>query len=153
MSITGYYSSIKRLEEGKWYPFIFVKHAMLCDKSEYMILEDPYGIRHTIDFEPYKNYGLEVSGTIMCKVDKINCTGRLFLEPQHPCYEEGKTYLFNCNAVIETEEGPLILVSDCYNNPVNIPIANKNHQLKNESGKISAIVTAIHKGKLELSIE
>ncbi|MCK9617902.1 MAG: hypothetical protein M0R21_08725 [Lentimicrobiaceae bacterium] len=67
---------------------------LLADNSEYFVLEDPTDMRHLVPSCYYKKYDFTMGQTLRCRVDKINCTGKIFLEPQHPFYREGKIYYF-----------------------------------------------------------
>ncbi|MCF8378341.1 MAG: hypothetical protein K9H49_02115 [Bacteroidales bacterium] len=83
-----------KLTEGYTYPFIISGKVTLPDGSEQIILKDPNGVKHLLDAEPYKNYGFRNKQTIRCHIDKINCTGRIFIEPEHPHYTVGEKYNF-----------------------------------------------------------
>jgi hypothetical protein len=82
-----------KLQEGKDYTFIMVRITDL-DGVSYFVLEGPDGRRYLLNMERYKGYGIESGKEIICRVDKINCKGELFLEPQHPVYREGESYPF-----------------------------------------------------------
>lgn len=62
------------------------------DGNRYLILEDAQGYRFLQDYTPYASYGLKPDTKITCRVDKINCNGKIFLEPAHPWFEEGEYY-------------------------------------------------------------
>lgn len=62
------------------------------DGNRYLILEDAKGYRFLQDYKPYAGYGLKPGTKITCRVDKVNCNGKIFLEPAHPWFEEGKYY-------------------------------------------------------------
>lgn len=83
-----------KLSEGLILEFKVLNIVKLQDGRDYYILEDPNGVKHFIDAEFYANYGIVAGNKIMCKVAKINCTGRIILEPIHPIYLEGQTYYF-----------------------------------------------------------
>lgn len=84
----------KKLKQGKWYPFVFREMILLADNSEYMVMEDTAGMRHLLPSCYYKLYEFQKGQTIRCKVDKISCSGKIYLEPQHPFYHERKKYPF-----------------------------------------------------------
>ncbi|MFZ4706212.1 MAG: hypothetical protein ACOYMF_09435 [Bacteroidales bacterium] len=89
MTTPGYYNTGKRLEVGKHYLFQVISIVTLQDGQAYYILEDPFKIRHFLLCKNYKDYGVENGQSIACKVDKINCTGRVYLNPNHPHNSEG----------------------------------------------------------------
>ena len=83
-----------KLTEGKFYTFTVTGRIVLPDQSEQFVLVDPNGIKHLIDAEPYDRYSLLRRNEIRCRVDKINCSGKIYLEPEHPFYTIGNSYSF-----------------------------------------------------------
>lgn len=124
MSSPGYYKQGKKLEEGATYIFKYIKLVTLSDDQEYMILEDQYNIRHTVPYNYYINYKLTIGTEVECKVDKINCTGRVFLEPKHPLYREGEVYNFTTN-IVNIENTNRTAIVDCFNNIIDVNINDK----------------------------
>lgn len=90
-------------ELGQWYDFVIKNKLNLPDNTTNLVLTDIKGVMHLLPYALYASYGLEPGQIIRCKVDKINCTGKVFLEPAHPRYTEGETYLFRRVSVIEAE--------------------------------------------------
>ena len=82
------------LEQGKKYLFYFQKKVFLSGDVEYFVAIDPFGDKHLIPTEHYTAYHLKTGEKYLCKVDKINCLGRIFIEPPHPFFEEGESYAF-----------------------------------------------------------
>lgn len=82
-----------KLEEGKDYAFKTIRITTL-ENVHYFVMEGPDGRRYLLDMERYAGYGIEPGHDIICRVDKINCKGELFLEPMHPIYCEGESYTF-----------------------------------------------------------
>lgn len=82
-----------KLKEGKDYTFKTIRVTAL-DEVSYFVLEGPDGRRYLLDQERYEGYGIAPGEDVTCRVDKINCKGELFLEPQHPVYREGESYPF-----------------------------------------------------------
>jgi hypothetical protein len=81
-----------KLVEGKTYIFqVDGTISLTGDKSFYKLI-DPNGVNHLLDHTIYRNYGFGLDDKIKCRVDKINCTGRIFLEPEHPFYKLGENY-------------------------------------------------------------
>jgi len=83
-----------KLQEGMILDFLLKAVITLQDQKQYFILEDPDGMKHFLEEEPYQHYHLKTGSYIRCRVDKINCTGRVFLEPEHPYYKTGAIYHF-----------------------------------------------------------
>lgn len=91
----------------QWYDFIFRNIIYLPDGSSSMVLVDSKGKKYLVPYKMYSHYGLVNGQIISCKVDKINCTGKVFLEPKHPFYNEGEIYTFHKNDIqsVEKEDG------------------------------------------------
>ncbi len=83
-----------RLTEGHSYPFHILKVVSLAPDEEWFVMQDPNGYKILVPKDFYHQYGFAPGQTITCRVDKINCNGRMFLEPAHPHYTEGNIYDF-----------------------------------------------------------
>jgi hypothetical protein len=83
------------LTQGKTYKFKIAKETVLPDGENHFVLMASDKSRHLLPFKLYGNYSFKVGQTIKCRIDKINCTGRIFLEPEHPLYKEKETYLMH----------------------------------------------------------
>lgn len=90
-----------RLEQNQFYLFKLLKQTVSPDGNEYYVVVDPIGNKHLIPVEYYSLYNLEIGKSYLCKVDKINCLGRVFIEPPHPIYKENKSYLFGYLKIIK----------------------------------------------------
>jgi hypothetical protein len=122
MTTAGYLNSKKKLEEGKLYPFRVHNMAALQDERVYFILEDPFGIRHLLPSWFYTEYGITIGQTINCFVDKINCTGRVYLEPEHPYYSRGCTYEFRLLSTqkYEKRRKSKLILADIFNAEIDV---------------------------------
>ena len=118
MQYPGYNNSKILLTEGNWFPFRVHNLLQLQDNEWYYILEDINGLRHFISAEYYKKYGFKPGDEISCKIDKINCTGRMFLEPRHPHYNEGETYSFEL-VKYPIKDDPQIVIGFRSGSPIN----------------------------------
>ncbi len=108
------------LEEGRKYCFRVLKVITLHDNNKYFVIESEYKNKYLLNCALYKNYDIETGTTIRCKVDKINCSGRTFLEPEHPYLTENKEYVFEIKRVEELiddegENEQTLIVTDSYN--------------------------------------
>ena len=72
------------LKENGFYVFRVIKRITLPDESRFFVLESPFNTRHLLPAEFYEKYDIMPGKNIRCRVDKINCVGRIFLEPGHP---------------------------------------------------------------------
>jgi hypothetical protein len=88
------YKEVRKLNPGSVYKFQILKKIRFPDRKTYFVLRDPFGDKHLLPTKPYKSYQIEPGNTLFCHVDKINCQGRLFLEPLHPRYHIGNEYFF-----------------------------------------------------------
>lgn len=84
---------MEELKVGNDYIFKKIKETVIAGE-EFLIVEDPFGDRHMIPMRVYKDYEIDKSDTIKCYVDKINCRGQIFLEPEHPYYKRGSVHDF-----------------------------------------------------------
>jgi hypothetical protein len=65
------------------------------------VLTGPGKKKYLLEEQYYTHYHLQIGQRIRCHVDKMNCSGRIFLEPQHPYYVVRKTYDFPVTRVSE----------------------------------------------------
>ncbi|HVN58023.1 MAG TPA: hypothetical protein VMT63_06985 [Bacteroidales bacterium] len=106
-------------QEDQEYDFIVGRKITAPDNSEHIILTGPDERKFLIPAANYLSYGLSAGQAKKCRVDRINCRGEIFLEPENPWYHEGQYYFFrvarretrtnfsgkNINAVIVSDRG------------------------------------------------
>jgi len=81
-------------EEGKEYSFVISDIIHLPD-NDYFVIEYSDGRKFMMRKSFYNdNYSLATGKKIICRVDKINCTGKIFFEPIHPYYSNGDKDVF-----------------------------------------------------------
>jgi hypothetical protein len=80
------------LQEGETYHFLYYKTTVFPDGEEYYILESPFKSKHLLPKKTYAHYNFKLNQEIKCIVDKINCSSRIFLEPEHPVYKINGVY-------------------------------------------------------------
>lgn len=118
-----------KLEEGELYTFRILKHLNF-EGEQFYILETPLKNRITIPAEPYKKYQLKIGEELRCKVDKISCSGKMYLEPEHPFYKVGETYWFDI-VEIKTIKSlysgfiKMIYCKDKLDNLIEIPVTSE----------------------------
>jgi hypothetical protein len=83
-----------KLKEKSTYNFRVIRLITLPDDSKCWVLTHDGDDRYLLPAEYYAEYPIREEMALKCRVDKINCTGRIFLEPEHPWYREGEKYLF-----------------------------------------------------------
>lgn len=154
MTTAGYYNSGKRLEEGKTYPFIVLNIVTLQDERAYFILEDPFKIRHLLPSWFYIYYGIQVGQTISCIVDKINCTGRVYLEPEHPHYTKGCVYDFQLLSIQKNEKRKKlkIIFKDLFGNEIEVDCLADLEAIIRELQYVECTIEYVRKGKPVLVI-
>lgn len=79
---------MSKLEEGKMYRF-FVDKILTLPDDNYFLLIDEWNKKHLLPQKYYTNYSIKIGTHINCHVNKINCNGKIFLEPEHPIYKMG----------------------------------------------------------------
>jgi len=146
------------LKEGKSYDFEIRKLIKLSDEQNYFILIGPYGKKYLMFDSYYLGYGMKSGDTINCKVNKINCNGKIFLEPAHPYYKIGQEYEFEFTAIKEIENSKkvkqcILFVNDPYKSTAFIPGIEKSVYKKYLSGKVIAKVENIKKARLYLKVD
>lgn len=156
MRIRNLTVSNSRLTEGEYYPFLIIKKMEMGSES-YFVMQDPLGYKILMPSHFYIHYGFEPGQTITCRVDKINCNGRMYLEPMHPFYKEGEVYNFKVSDVgirinILDEPEYYIIVEDIFDQKWTVKVYSKQAiELKPEI--IRCRLERIKKGKLFLSLE
>ncbi|NSW46298.1 MAG: hypothetical protein HPY79_10845 [Bacteroidales bacterium] len=84
---------MEQLKEGKAYIF-FVEKILKLPDDDYFVLVDEWNRKYLLTQKFYKNYNIEIGKKITCYVNKINCNGKIFLEPEHPIYKVGNIDIF-----------------------------------------------------------
>ncbi len=154
MTTPGWYNEGKKLNEGEIYPFRFIKIIPLSDNMNYMLMEDPFGIRHLMPYEYYIQYNLLPGSMVNCRVDKINCTGRVFLEPEHPYYKTGSAFNFEITGFQDDafqKTMRVITVRDVFGNEIYLE-ANDESLPMLQKGTLCCMVEGFKKGKPVLRI-
>jgi hypothetical protein len=140
-----------KLSEGKEYKFLVEKELTLPDNSRHFLLNGPDLNKYLIPFSRYSHYGILPGTVIKCRIDRINCKGEVFLEPQSPWYSEGKSYYF----IVAGTEGrtnskgirqKVIVVIDKVGNKISVPLDSPT-EYPVKGTKIKLRVVRISKGK------
>ena len=131
--------SIKRIDESE---------------DEFFVLQHPNGGKFLLPYQPYKDYCIQVGASITCRIDKINCSGKIYVEPVHPIYKEEEEYLFKVISANQTslptgDFMDILVVDDCYGNKIDVFVSNIDPDIKT----ITCKVDYIRKGKLILSTQ
>ncbi len=145
------------LTEGEWYLFKIIKRISLDDNESFFVLADKMNYKILLPANYYADYGLKVGQNIKCRVDKINCNGQIFLEPEHPVYAENEKYFFDVieagrrKNIIDQDE-LFFVVKDAFSNKWMVTSTDLDNQNLINSEKIECCVERIKKGKLFLKL-
>jgi len=142
--------------EGERYSFSIKGMVALDVNEEYFILEDTSGRKHLLVAEYYYTYNYQKGDIIHCTVDKINCSGKIFLEPEHPVYKLDKSYSFKIEEVaVKTnsldEDVCVITVIDALQHKALCYIDMHLGLLYKVGDSIECTVKRIKKGRIYLS--
>lgn len=100
---------------------ILKKHIDLSESEQYWVAETVDGERFLMDSLQYEKYEFAVGQRIQVTVDKINCSGKVFIEPDHPLYRRGESYVFPVHSVVSKSENILsLIVTDVFENKIPI---------------------------------
>ncbi len=144
------------LEEGKYYPFRISGSVVLPDGAECFVLTDVNGVKHLLYKSHYLYYGLELNSEVRCRIDKINCTGKIFIEPEHPFYKLGVAYDFVFDRFLEQDNGygvaeRLAVLRNGHAQDIYMPADEIDRPLT-PGEMLRAMVERIKKGRVYLSM-
>ncbi len=121
------------------------KHIELSESEQYWVAETADGQRFLIDYFQYADYGFSVGKSVQVTVDKINCSGKVFIEPDHPVYEREKTYAFAIDTVLSQSENSIsLIVKDVFGNK--IPVQFHAIETENIPEYVELLVIGLRKG-------
>ncbi len=145
-----------KIEEGKTYLFKIAGSVVSPDGQDYFILIDLNNIKHLLGKKYYSKYKFEIGQTINCRIDKINCNGKIYLEPEHPYYKQGNKYEFffqKTKKILNSagEKEKIALLTDVFNNKIEMPFEDLHHELK-PGEKLKYKVKKIKKGIIYISV-
>jgi hypothetical protein len=153
MQYPGYNSGNVISSEGEWFPFKIHNLVQLQDDAWYFVLQDINGMKHFMAAENYKSYGFVVGDHILCKIKKLNCTGRVFLEPKHPVYKEGEIYYFDIISYSNSGNESVMVVRENSGNRVEVVVNGTKKVDINDEKRVRCNVKSITKGRLILEIQ
>lgn len=134
-----------KFEEGIWYSFSISGIVDIPDKGEYYILLHATGRKMLLRTDYYVKYNFVIGQFIQCRVDKVNCTGQVFLEPIHPYYNEGQVYSFEIVRTFSDKDALYNLtVLDFYGNNIDVFVSNSEEIV--EKSTIQLKVKHVKKG-------
>ena len=149
---------LDHLIEGKSYGFEIRKMIKLSDDQNYYIMIDPFGKKHLMFDKDFINYGFNTGDIIICLVDKINCNGKIFLEPKHPFYVTGKVFEFEFIGIANIESSKKVkqtalLINDNYQSKAVLVDVEQSKYHDFVSRKVKAEIVYIKKAVIYLSLD
>jgi hypothetical protein len=156
MRIRDIIVSNSRLTEGSYHIFKILKVQHFSDDDSWFVMQDPLGYKVLMPAGFYTKYGFKPGQDVKCRVDRINCNGRMFLEPMHPFYTEGQSYDFDLvetgiHSGITGENEHYIMVKDILGYTWNVRVFS-SETIDNQTEKATCKLEKIKKGKLFLSL-
>ncbi|HNW90654.1 MAG TPA: hypothetical protein PKN48_13395 [Bacteroidales bacterium] len=144
-------------EEGQEYEFMVKNRVNLPPDDEvFFVLFSPFQTKHLLSEKPYINYNIVPGKKIRCRIDKINCTGKIYLEPEHPFYKEKNSYEFpviGVEDIVNSDGEPekMLVVEDCWHHHIFMNIGASD-LVSDVAKSVKCRVDRIKKGKLYLSL-
>jgi hypothetical protein len=142
---------MNKLKEGEVLEFRVGRKISDPLGAGYFVLTDPGQKKYLLPADTYRHYGIKPGTSIKCRIDKINCKGEIFLEPENPHYSEGRHYEFTVigddfRTDRSGNEVSVVLVSDLFRNIIAVPY----EKLPEKGSPIRLLVERISKGRLFL---
>lgn len=108
--------------EGEWHNFTVTKVIDVPGSGKQFVLTHESGKKLLLPVEFYVKYNIAVNSTIQCRIDKINCTGQIFIEPRHPFYKTGGAYSFRVKYITDSvlDEIQNLTVCDIFGNKIEV---------------------------------
>ncbi len=103
----------------------------------------------------YKKFDFKLGQTIQCRIDKINCNGKIYLEPEHPYYKLGDTYGFPFQSIENYKDNlgnlhQFAIFTDVFKNEIKIPADTLPEKME-MGAPVKFMVSRIKKGRVYLS--
>lgn len=143
-------------QEGSYSIFSVVNEITLPpDQDRFYVMASETGTRYMVRADYYRHYQLRTGMQLRCRVDKVNCSGKVYLEPDHPFCKPGD--VLPCEVVSSVfitnslgREERLLLLNDPWGNPCHVRIGHRSSQPM--ARVVNVRVERIKKGTLLLSL-
>ena len=123
-----------KFEKGSWYSFTISGLTNIPEKGDCYVLSHESGRKMLLKSSFYAKYNFLLGQNIECKIDKVNCSGQVFLEPKHPIYAEGNLYSFPLIKVNKEEKSLFnATVKDVFDNEIDVFIPQIKRYKINDS--------------------
>lgn len=149
-------NEIAELKEKQAYEFQVLRKTEIYGQN-YFILLDPLNDKHLLPAMFYENYGIKPGKKLTCYIDKINCSGAIYLEPEHPDFLLGENYEFEvlkrAKHRINDENRRVLLAKNHDREPIPLFFFKEKHPPKPQNGKVRGKLIRISKGVFFLEKE
>lgn len=141
-----------KFTKDSWNTFTIERLVEIPQAGYYYRLLHESGQKFLLPAKYYTHYNLAVGNTISCRVDKVNCSGRVFLEPKHPYYEVNMVYNFDFVAMSNSSVKGVteLVVRDIFNETYTLFLPAEI--CKKISNMVPLRVFNISKGRLQLQL-
>ena len=138
--------------EGDMHEFIVGKQVVAPDNVKHFMLSGPDKRKFLLPAGQYHHYNIVPGHKLVCRIDKINCKGEIFLEPVNPWYSEGEIYSFEVTGVEMRSDQTgrkvrTVIVSDRSGNEIAV---ENSGRIPDPGSRIKLLVERISKGRLIL---
>ena len=146
------------LKVGIEYDLEITRIIKIPDSEDYFVGRDKNGLNHLIPVVHYINYNIKPGDIIKCRLDRINCQGRFYFEPEHPVYKKGKSYYFQLSGFTisgcdtSCNVNYIALVKDEFGANLKTEVFQKNTSTRKNPAKILCQVINIKKAKPVLKV-
>lgn len=140
--------------ENKVYQFTLLK-KINWEENDYFVIRSEWNSKHMLPVRYYHRYGFSFGDKLQCRVDKVNCNGRIFFEPLHPFYIEGQSYRFQIIVPQIINGKPrwyYFQLKDQWGN-ISDKIPASGDNISRLSDNITCLLTKIKKGRLFLEMQ
>ena len=143
-----------KLVEGISYEFTVEKEIAAEDGVRHFVFAGPDQKKYLVPFSRYEGYKISPGSRIICRVDKINCMGRVFLEPRNPFFVEGEAYQFEVldHTSVKDRKGRshnVLTVADPGGNKIDL-YPDMHTGLPEIGAKVYLTIKRISKGKIHV---
>jgi len=139
----------RKLQEGNSYRFRVSKKVNIPpDNDEYIVvvLDD---IRLLLKKNHFPNTEFIPNKEINCRVDKIGCNGKIYLEPENTNYKLFEDYFFDFEKIIEKDGNKRLLLYDDNGNKIDLIYDEDFYKIDDD--KVLCKLWRIKKSKLYVS--
>lgn len=129
-------------QEGDIIQISLIRETGLNEAEQFYLFQTKEGDKFLLDQSMYKHYNFTPGQIIQARIDRINCSGKIFIEPEHPLYKDLHFYDFSVSDIRSISQDANIVVEDCFNNSVPVKV----HPEKAKQNSLKLGVAFVRKG-------